>query len=111
MAKITPAGANDPLFSWRDSHGNIRPMAKDKAIGQINKIIQAWGWGTTFGHSFHIGGASFYLAQKIDPEVVRIAGHWKSLAYETYICAFELVANRHLGNMTISSTPKHLTAS
>ncbi|KAG2031172.1 hypothetical protein BDR03DRAFT_807940, partial [Suillus americanus] len=51
----------------------------------INSILVAWGWGTTFGHSFRIGGASFYLAKKINPEIVRIAGRWKSLAYETYI--------------------------
>jgi len=104
MAKVTPAGPSDPLFCWRDNHGDIRPITKDAALSRINTILQAWGWGTAFGHSFRIGGASFYLAQKIDPEVVRIAGHWKSLAYETYIRAFELVANRHMGNISIDNT-------
>jgi len=99
VARVCPTKASDPLFSWRDNHGNIRPMVKDKAIGKINTIIQSLGWGTAFGHSFRIGGASFYLSQKIDPEIVRIAGWWKSLAYEAYIRAFELVANRHMGNM------------
>ena len=99
MAAVTPAGSADPLFSWRDSQGDVRPMVKDKALGRINSILHAWGWGTAFGHSFRIGGASFYLAQKVDPEIVRLAGRWKSMAYEAYIRAFELIANRHMGNL------------
>ncbi|KIJ42976.1 hypothetical protein M422DRAFT_170431, partial [Sphaerobolus stellatus SS14] len=51
------------------------------------------GWGTTFGHSFRIGGASYYLAQKVNPEIIRIAGRWRSMAYETYIRAFEQTAS------------------
>ena len=102
LARVTPAAASDPLFSWRDNCGDIRPMVRDKALIRINMILQAWGWGTAFGHSFRIGGASFFLAQKINPEIVRIAGRWKSLAYETYIRAFELIANRHIGNLSVA---------
>jgi hypothetical protein len=104
LARITPAGASDPLFSWRNGQGDIHPMVRDKALNRINTILKAWGWGTAFGHSFRIGGASFFLAQKIDLEIVRIAGRWKSLAYETYIRAFELIANRHMGNISVSAT-------
>jgi hypothetical protein len=99
MAKITPAGASEPLFSWLDRTGTLRPMVKAKALARINAILQTWGWGTAFGHSFRIGGASFYLAQGKNPEHIRIAGRWKSLAYQVYIRSFELIANRHLGNM------------
>ncbi|KAI6003147.1 hypothetical protein EDD15DRAFT_2157789, partial [Pisolithus albus] len=98
MAKVTPAAASDPLFSWRDPAGTPRPMVKARAIARINSILTAWGWGTHFGHSFRIGGASFYLSQKVDPEVVRIAGRWKSLAYQLYIRAFEQIASQHLAN-------------
>ena len=98
LALIVPALAEDPLFSWRDAKGNVRPMAKARALERINSILLAWGWGTSFGHSFRIGGASFYLAKKVDPEIVRIAGRWKSLAYETYIRAFEQISSRHLAN-------------
>jgi hypothetical protein len=74
LAQVVPALAGDPLFSWRDRSGDIRPMSKVRALERINSILTAWGWGTTFGHSFRIGGASFYLAKKVDPEIVRIAG-------------------------------------
>jgi hypothetical protein len=70
LAKVVPAGKSDPLFSWRDRTGSIHPMVKSTAINHINSILKAWGWGTTFGHSFRIDGASFYLSQKVDPEII-----------------------------------------
>ena len=45
-------------------------MVKAKAMDCINAILMAWGWGTSFGHSFCIGSASFYLAQGVSPEIV-----------------------------------------
>ncbi|KAG1834524.1 hypothetical protein EV424DRAFT_1310211 [Suillus variegatus] len=98
LARIVPALGSDPLFSWRDVRGDIRPMAKVRALERINSILIGHGWGTSFGHSFRIGGASFYLAKKVDPEIVRIAGRWKSLAYETYIRAFEQISSQHMAN-------------
>ncbi|KAG1811888.1 uncharacterized protein BJ212DRAFT_1373911 [Suillus subaureus] len=98
LAMVVPALADDPLFSWRDSRGEIRPMVKVRALERINSMLVAGGWGTSFGHSFRMGGASFYLAQKVDPEIIRIAGRWKSLAYETYIRAFEQISSQHLAN-------------
>ena len=99
LARVVPAGPNDPLFSWMDRRGNVHPMVKDAALEKINAIIMSHGWGTMFGHSFRIGGASFYLAQGVNPEVVRIAGRWKSLAYQAYIQAFELVASQHISTL------------
>ncbi|KIM74347.1 hypothetical protein PILCRDRAFT_92637 [Piloderma croceum F 1598] len=99
LARVVPAGPDDLLFSWRDQHGIICPMVKAKAITHINSILSAHSWGTAFGHSFQIGGASFYLSQKVDPEIVHIAGCWWSLAYEAYIRAFEQVASCHLGGL------------
>ncbi|KXN80668.1 hypothetical protein AN958_08626 [Leucoagaricus sp. SymC.cos] len=100
LAAIVPAGRDDPLFSWRDQFGRIRPMAKQAVLRKINSISQAAGLGTSFGHSFRIGAASYFLAKKVDPEIVRLAGRWKSLAYETYIRSFELVVNQHIGNLS-----------
>jgi len=100
MASMSPAGPSDPLFSWHNATGAAHPMVKAWALNRINSILTAWGWGLLFGHSFCIGGASFYLAKKVDPEIVRLAGHWKSLAYQVYICAFEQIASQHLTNAT-----------
>ncbi|KAJ7713417.1 DNA breaking-rejoining enzyme [Mycena metata] len=99
LRRVVPAGPDDPLFSWRDTHGDVRPMVKSKAIERINAILSAWGWGTAFGHSFRIGGASFFLSLGINPEIVRLAGSWRSMAYETYIRAFEQVVSLHMGGL------------
>lgn len=61
LAKVVPASGSDPLFSWRDKHSDIRPFVKDIAIAHINPILSAWDFSNTFGHSFRIGGASFFL--------------------------------------------------
>jgi hypothetical protein len=85
LARVVSAGPNDPLFSWMDRRGGICPMVRDTALEKINSIVMLCRWGTMFGHSFRIGGASFFLAQGVSPKIVRIAGRWKSLAYQAYI--------------------------
>ncbi|VDC02686.1 unnamed protein product [Peniophora sp. CBMAI 1063] len=105
LARVVPAEADDPLFSWVDRAGEIRPMTRSAALASLNAITERHGWGTAFGHSFRIGGASFYLAQGVSPEVVRLAGRWKSLAYEAYIRAFELVASRHMAGLGAGRQP------
>lgn len=99
MAVVTPAREDDPLFSWRDGVGNIRPLTRSSALKKINEVLTAAGFEDTFGHSARIGGASFYLAKGVAPEIVRLHGRWKSLAYQTYIRAFEQVASLHLSNL------------
>lgn len=74
-------------------------MVRDTAMSFINARLTGLGYGTTFGHSDRIGGVSFYLSQKVDPEVVRILGRWRSLAYQVYIRAFEQVASQHVAHL------------
>ena len=92
---VIPATENDILFLWTDGHKAIRPIVHSMALAEINKHFQAGGWENAFGHSFSIGGASFFLSQGVDPEIVQLMGRWKSLAYKTYIQAFEQVASKH----------------
>ncbi len=99
LASVVPAGPTDPLFSWRDRRGEVRPMIRDTALKFINERFTALSFGTTFGHSFRIGGASFFLSQGVNPEIVRLMGRWRSLAYEVYIRAFEQIASRHTANL------------
>jgi hypothetical protein len=39
LAHVVPAGADDPLFSWLDKHGVVRPMVKAQALAHINTIL------------------------------------------------------------------------
>ena len=105
LARVVPAGCDDPLFSWRDRKGDIRPMTRDAALRTLNGRLLGLGYGTTFGHSFRIGGASFLLAQGTSPEVVRMMGRWRSLAYELYVRAFERVVSHHTAHIAFSFPP------
>ncbi|PCH35577.1 hypothetical protein WOLCODRAFT_166343 [Wolfiporia cocos MD-104 SS10] len=64
LRAVCLAGPNDPLFSWVDRHGVARPLLKTAALRRINAVFTAMGWGTSFGHSFRIGGASFFSLTK-----------------------------------------------
>jgi len=74
-------------------------MAKPRIMERINGILDANRVPRTYGRPFRIGGASFYMANKVDPEIVRIAGRWRSIVYKTYIWSFEQVISRHLENL------------
>ncbi|KAL7410158.1 hypothetical protein BDY24DRAFT_355220 [Mrakia frigida] len=78
-----------PLFSW-SKDGVVRPVTRSSFLKRVNGILIAAGINITFGHSLRIGGATFYLSEGRPVELVRIAGRWKSLAFELYIRAFEL---------------------
>ena len=71
-------------------------MTRLSAVKQINAILSKWGWNMINGHSFRIGGASHYLAQGVSPEVVRLHGRWRSLAYQARIRTFEQKPSRYL---------------
>lgn len=69
-------------------------------MNTINNILVRRGWGIRSGHSFRIGGASFYLAQGVSTDIVPITGpSWHSVAYEVYIRSFEQVSSRHLADI------------
>jgi hypothetical protein len=104
VARVSPAGAQEPLFSWINKHWATRPMVKSRTLDRINSILSAWGWGMSFSQLFRIGCASFYLAKKVEPEIVRLAGRWRSLAYEAF-CAFEQVMSSHMGGLMAQSCP------
>ncbi|KAM5540749.1 hypothetical protein V8D89_005582, partial [Ganoderma adspersum] len=105
LATVVLAAADDPLFSWRDNHGAIRPMVRSVALSHINRILSSDGFGNAFRHSFRIGGALFYLGQGVTREIVHIGGQWKSLVYEAYICAFKQVANTHMAGLAFRYIP------
>ena len=74
LADMVPAAPDNWLFSWQGQDSAIWPMVKAKAMARINAVLTMWGWGMSFGHLFHIGSASFSLAQGANPEVIQIAG-------------------------------------
>ncbi|KAF5344961.1 hypothetical protein D9757_014577 [Collybiopsis confluens] len=101
LERVVPASPLDPLFSWKDRFGAVRPLVRKAALSRVNEVLTSAGWGNAFGHSFRIGGASYLLGQGVSPEIVRIAGRWKSLAYELYIRSFKNILSKHFMNVMV----------
>ncbi|KAF5366868.1 hypothetical protein D9757_011918 [Collybiopsis confluens] len=100
LERVVPASGRDPLFSWKDNSGSIRPLVRKSSLSRVNSVLASMGWGNAFGHSFRIGGASYLLAQGVSPEIVCIAGRWRSLAYELYIRSFQDIFSKHISCVT-----------
>ena len=94
--KFNRPSAGDHLFSWRSTSGAAIPLTYSAFGKKLRAIYKAKDLGHIFPHSFRIGGASFFLAKGVDPEIVRLLGRWASLSFSMYIRSFELVAPRHL---------------
>jgi hypothetical protein len=90
MFHITPAQLTDLPFSWRDDHNEIRPLTRSAFLKRINSILIPRGIRTSFGHSFRIGGACFFLARGKDPQLIQLAGRWRSQAWQVYARPFAL---------------------
>ena len=99
MYEVTKTAATAPLFSWVDARGDVRPITKKSAMERVNEILEQKGWNSTFGHSFRIGGASYYLAKGVNPDILRVAGRWKSNAFEVYLRSFEHTVTTHMGDV------------
>ncbi|KAJ3560708.1 hypothetical protein NP233_g10660 [Leucocoprinus birnbaumii] len=99
LAKVVPAKKEDPLFSWSDRFGKVRPMAKEAALKKINSISKEAGLGETFGHSFRIGGASYFLAKKVDPEILRASHQPAHRQYFEPLRAVGLASRRAAPNL------------
>lgn len=84
--------ADQHLFAWRDKQGVARPLTRSAFLKRLGSAWQAeWG-GKVFGHSFRIGGASFFLAKGCETKDVQLLGRWKSDAFHVYVRAFEMIA-------------------
>ena len=97
--RINAAPDNASLFAYRTSDGNFRPLTKSAFLNRLQSVWEAAGIVGLFGHSFRIGGASFFLAKGVSVEMVRLLGRWRSIAFELYLRAFEEIAPQHLQNV------------
>jgi hypothetical protein len=107
MFHVTPAELTDPLFSWKDIHNTIRPLTRSAVLKRLNTILVPRGFGTSFGHSFRIGGACFFLAQGRDPQLIQLAGRWRSQAWQVYTRPFALQP-RHCSLTPLPSSHAYL---
>jgi hypothetical protein len=66
-------GIDDPklaLMSYITGTGQRKLLAASKFMERCNAIWQKQGHQKLTGHSFHIGGMTHYLINKVNPDVV-----------------------------------------
>jgi hypothetical protein len=100
---INRISASSPLCSYLDGNGSRYLLTRNKLLSRVNDILSSGGFDTISGHSFRVGGTSFYLISGVSPEVVKSMGRWKSDAFLMYwrfvsdIASLHLAKNTHCG--------------
>jgi hypothetical protein len=72
-------------------------LTKDKFLRRCNSVWSRHGYNRFTGHSFRIGGTTYYLLKHRDPMVVKVLGRWKSDAFLRYWRSLDMLASLHLG--------------
>ncbi|KAJ3766676.1 hypothetical protein FB446DRAFT_767347 [Lentinula raphanica] len=102
--KVNDVSDHDPLFSYYDSGRFRRVLTVKVFLRRCNKIWKAFDLPTMSGHCFRIGGTTHYLLSGINPDIVKVFGHWKSSAFLTYWRHLESLGSLHLHHYTSQNT-------
>ncbi len=94
--KLSP---EDPLFAYRNHKGELVALTKAEFLKTCNMVWKKKGIQRITGHSFRIGGTTFYLLQGVNPDVVKKLGRWKSDAFLRYWRSLDKLAVLHIENI------------
>ena len=94
--KLAP---EDPLFAYRNQKGELVALTKAEFLKTCNSIWKKKGIQRITGHSFRIGGTTYYLLQGVNPDVVKKLGRWKSDAFLRYWRSLDKLAVIHIENI------------
>lgn len=73
-----------PVASYLLPNGERKILTKKEFLKRCNEIWVKKGYKKVTGHSFRIGGTTYYLLANVDPEVVKTMGRWSSDAFKRY---------------------------
>ncbi|GAA5932158.1 hypothetical protein JCM1841_001213 [Sporobolomyces salmonicolor] len=96
--RLNRVGSDDFLFSSPDwnNPGTLRPLTYSAFTKRINGILTRAGRRKLSGHSWRIGGSTFYLLAGVNPEIIKKCGNWSSDAYLRYWRNVSIVAAQNL---------------
>jgi hypothetical protein len=92
--------ASLPLCFYLDRKGSHLLLTCNKLLSRVNRILSAGGYNVITGHSFCVGGTSFYLLSGVSPEVVKLIGRWKLDAFLVYWRFISDIVELHLARNT-----------
>lgn len=88
---------DDPLFAYRhDRTDDVVPLTRGAFLSRLNEIWSAAGMQRVTGHCFRIGGTTALLRAGVDPQVVKIAGRWRSDSFLRYWRAVDEIIASHV---------------
>jgi hypothetical protein len=85
----------DMLASYRSEEGSLHTFSKDTFLKKCNAIWLANGVTRMTGHSFRIRGATVFLENGTESDVVKKLGRWKSDAALLYWRNLPRVLGQH----------------
>lgn len=86
------------LFNYMDRNGDRRNLTYGHFRDHMGKILAAAGRPPLQLHGYRIGGATFYLLSRCNPAFVKVAGRWRSDAFERYWRNHRILAAQHLAD-------------
>ncbi|GAA5928141.1 hypothetical protein JCM1841_006143 [Sporobolomyces salmonicolor] len=87
------------LFSslpWNGSRDHLVPLTGDYFRKKVNEFLKAEHRPVIAGHSWRIGGATFYLLAGVHPDFIRKIGRWRSDAFFRYWREIRVIAALNL---------------
>ncbi|GAA5918577.1 hypothetical protein JCM1841_002257 [Sporobolomyces salmonicolor] len=87
------------LFSslpWNGSRDHLVPLTGDYFRKKVNEFLRAEHRPAIAGHSWRIGGATFYLLAGVHPDFIRKIGRWRSDAFFRYWREIRVIAALNL---------------
>ncbi|KAJ7587952.1 hypothetical protein C8J56DRAFT_827208 [Mycena floridula] len=112
-AKVNELSKDDPLASYLED-GVRKTLTKDKMLKICNKVWEKRGIERITGHSFRIGGTTFYLMEGFNPDVIKQLGRWDSDSFLRYWRNLDVIARNFIEGLAqrdmapSSRKPRHV---
>ncbi|GAA5939475.1 hypothetical protein JCM10213_009105 [Rhodosporidiobolus nylandii] len=94
--------ASDDEDDWEDveEKPSLRPLTSSHFRKTVNHYLPLENRPIIAGHSWRIGGATFYLLAGIHPDFIRKIGRWRSDAFYRYWRKIKILAALNLQDAT-----------
>lgn len=104
--RVNNLAPDDPLFAYRhDTTREVMPLTRGAFLSRLNEIWRDAGMQRVTGHCFRIGGTTALLRAGVDPEIVKMAGRWRSDSFLRYWRAVDEIISSHVDLCDLYWTP------
>jgi len=93
--RVNEGKASIPIASFLDAKRKRVILTTKMFLQRCNAVWASHGFHRFTGHSFRIGGTTFFLLSRVDPQVVKAMGRWRSDAFLRYWRSLDALASIH----------------